>query len=65
MPSAAEIQKGLQKDAITQIANVSAQLREAVAASIPGNAQALQLMTVEITDWRSGPGSIHDYSHTG
>lgn len=37
MPSAAEIQKGLQKDAVTQIANVSAQLREAIAASIPGS----------------------------
>ena len=34
--SATDIQKGLQKDAIAQIANVSAQLREAIAASIPG-----------------------------
>ena len=36
MSLAADIQKGLQKDAIAQIANVSAQLREAIAASIPG-----------------------------
>ena len=43
MPTAAEIQKGLQKDAITQIANVSAQLREAVAASIPGITKELHL----------------------
>ena len=50
MPSAAEIQKGLQKDAITQIANVSAQLREAIAASIPGNTQAHRLrLSVSLT----------------
>ena len=36
MSSAVDVQKGLQKDAIAQIANVSAQLREAIAASIPG-----------------------------
>ena len=43
MPSATDVQKGLQKDAIAQIANVSAQLREAIAATIPG-------ITINATD---------------